>query len=164
MKMKSFCILAIAILTVSVLLMNCASIVHGTKQDIAIASSPESADVSIVNDGGEKVFTGKTPSTATLKRGNEYDVLINLSGYQESKIHISKEFDAIYLGNILCGGIIGLIVDASNGAMYKLEPGEINVTLMTASIDKNTKETYAVLRAVDFDGELREIVIPLIKS
>ncbi|MBN2105389.1 PEGA domain-containing protein [bacterium] len=156
--------LIIAILTVSLVLMNCASIIHGTQQDVIISSSPQAADVSITNDGGATVFTGKTPTTATLQRKSAYTVKINLDGYQESMVQINKEFDPTYLGNLICGGVLGLIIDAANGAMYKLEPGEINVSLVTASIGENTKEIYAVLKAVDFDGELRTIVIPLIQS
>ena len=32
-------------------------------------------------------------------------------------------------GNLVLGGVIGLGVDAISGAMFKLEPGEINVNL-----------------------------------
>ena len=89
---------------------------------------------------------------------------INLAGYQEARIHISKEFDPLFLGNLLCGGVIGMIVDASNGAMNKLTPESINVTLVTASIENGTKEVYAVCRIIDDEGQLKTMVIPLIKS
>jgi len=160
---KTFLIVALSII-VSSFFLSCASIVHGTKQDVSITSSPEAAKVTVKTAGGVIAFTGNTPATVKLARKDEYDVFINLSGYQETKVHINKEFDAIYLGNILCGGIIGLIIDASNGAMNKLEPNVINVTLVTASIDKNTKEMYAVFRAMDSQGQLRTLVIPLIES
>ncbi len=160
---KSILIVALS-LSISFLLFNCASIIHGTMQDVSISSSPESADVTVKTAVGVISFTGKTPATVKLARKNEYDVFINLAGYQEAKVHINKQFDALYLGNLVCGGVIGLIIDAANGAMNKLEPNVINVTLMTASIDKNTKETYAVFRAMDSEGQLRTLVIPLIKS
>lgn len=160
---KSILVLALTIL-VSSFFMNCASIVHGTKQDISISSSPEAADVTVKTAGGVVSFTGKTPATVQLARKNEYDVFIKLAGYQETTVHINKEFDALFIGNLLCGGIIGMIVDASNGAMNKLAPEVINVTLVTASIDNATKEIYAVFRAMDSEGQLRTLVIPLIKA
>ena len=130
-----FFLFTVLILVLLSLFVGCATIIHGTKQPISINSSPDQGDIVVTREGGVVVFNGKTPTTCELQRKFEYDVTINLAGYQESKIHISKEFDAIYLGNILCGGIIGLIIDASNGAMYKLAPETINVTLITASID-----------------------------
>ncbi len=70
---------------------NCASIIHGTKQDVTITSSPIAADVTVKTTGGVISFTGKTPATVTLARKDAYDVFINLSGYQETKVHINKE-------------------------------------------------------------------------
>jgi len=156
--------LAMFTILFSLFFMSCASIIHGTKQDISITSSPEAADLTVKTAGGVVSFTGKTPATVKLRRKNEYDVFINLAGYQEAKVHINKNFDALYLDNIVCGGIIGLIIDASNGAMNKLEPNVINVTLVTASINEGTKEIYAVFRAMDSEGQLRTLVIPLIKT
>ena len=144
--------------------MGCASIVHGTKQPVSINSTPTQADFEVKTEGGTIVFQGKTPATATLERKNSYDVTINLAGYQEARIHISKEFDPLFLGNLLCGGVIGMIVDASNGAMNKLTPESINVTLVTASIENGAKEVYAVCRIIDDEGQLKTMVIPLIKS
>ncbi|UCB51886.1 MAG: PEGA domain-containing protein [Candidatus Zixiibacteriota bacterium] len=144
--------------------LTCATIMHGTKQDVSISSSPDQAEVEVMTAGGVVVFTGNTPVTTKLQRKHEYDVFINLAGYQEAKVHISKEFDSIYLGNILCGGIIGMIIDAANGAMNKLEPDVISVTLVTALLDEQTRETYAVFRALDSDGQLRTLVIPLVKT
>jgi len=160
--LKAILILPLTIVIAS-LFFSCASLMHGTKQDISITSSPEAADVQVKTAGGVVAFTGQTPATVKLARKDEYDVFINLAGYQESTVHINKEFDSIYLGNILCGGIIGLIIDASNGAMYNLAPEVINVTLVTALIDKDTKETYAVFRSMDSQGQLRTLVIPLIE-
>ena len=44
--------------------------------------------------------------------------------------------DGWFLGNLIFGGIIGIIIDASNGAMYKLNPDQI-----IAQLGKSTSET-----------------------
>jgi hypothetical protein len=162
-RVKSLIVLFLIIL-ITTFFVGCATIMHGTTQEVSITSSPEAADVTVKTAGGVISFTGITPATVELPRKDEYDVFINLAGYQEETVHINKEFDSIYLGNILCGGIIGLIIDASNGAMNKLEPSVINVSLVTASVDQNNKQTYAVFRAMDHEGQLRTLVIPLIKA
>jgi hypothetical protein len=146
------------------LITGCATILHGTDQEVYVDSSPKSAKVEIKTSGGVSVFNGLTPARVELDRDRSYDVFVNLEGYQQSVVHISREFDALYLGNIICGGIIGLIIDAANGAMYKLEPESINVTLVTASLDGYSKKTYAVLRTLDAEGQLRTMVVPLIPS
>lgn len=150
--------------TIPILTIRCASIIHGTKQEVSISSSPEAAEVVVKTAGGVISFSGKTPASVSLPRKSEYDVFVNLKGYQEAKVHINKEFDALYLGNIVCGGIIGLIIDAANGAMNKLEPDVVSVTLAVASVGKGEKSTYVVFRAIDADGQLRNLVLPLIKS
>ncbi len=147
-----------------ILLSGCASIIHGTRQEVTINSTPPEGDVVVKKEGGVEVFQGRTPATCTLERKYTYDVTINLAGYQEAKVHISKDMDPIYLGNVICGGIIGLVVDAVNGAMYKLVPEIIQVTLVEASINHGESEVYVVCRIVDDEGQLRTLVFPLIKA
>lgn len=153
-------LLGMSLVILSVLA-SCASIVSGTKQEISVKSTPTEAEVIVTGSGGQVAFTGKTPAVAELPRKSEYDVEIKLAGYQTETVHIAKGFNGWYLGNIICGGIIGLIVDAVNGAMYKLEPGEISVNLMTAQKSDGTTETYAVLQAVDAEHQLRTQIVPL---
>jgi len=159
-----FTIVATLLLGLIVLLSSCASIIHGTRQEVTINSTPPEGDVVVKKEGGVEVFQGRTPATCTLERKYAYDVTINLAGYQEAKVHISKEFDPIYLGNLICGGIIGLVVDAVNGAMYKLVPETISVTLVQASINNGESEVYVVCRIVDDEGQLRTLAFPLIKA
>lgn len=145
-------------------IISCATIVNGTKQDVSISSDPPKASIKVMGPGGQEAYTGVTPATVKLRRKNEYDVFITLEGYKEEKVHINKEFNAWFLGNLICGGIIGIIIDATNGAMNKLEPGVINVSLATAYNDDGTREFYAYFRAVDSEGQLRTLLVPLVKS
>lgn len=158
------CIFVTLLFGLIALLSGCASIIHGTRQEVTINSTPPQGDVVVKKEGGVEVFQGATPATCTLERKYSYDVTINLAGYQEAKVHISKEFDPIYLGNIICGGVIGLVIDAVNGAMYKLVPETISVSLVQASIDNGESEVYVVCRIVDDEGQLRTLAFPLIKA
>jgi hypothetical protein len=60
---------AIATTIAAFALTGCASIFNGQTQPVTITSVPEGADVSVVNAAGEKIHTGQTPITLTLKRG-----------------------------------------------------------------------------------------------
>nr|WP_288933336.1 PEGA domain-containing protein [uncultured Allomuricauda sp.] len=135
MKIK---ITTIGILTL--IMSSCASIVHGPTQTVDFNSQPSGATITI--DGKE---FGKTPQSIELRRkgrekGNrtrkqQYYVKIALDGYYPYELKLKREMDGWFLGNLLFGGLIGIIVDASNGAMYKLSPNQV-----IAQMNKNTNE------------------------
>jgi len=143
------------------LLAGCATIISGTKQNISISSTPSSASVDVRTMGGLPVFSGTTPTSCKLPRKDEYLVTIKLAGYNESKIAIGKSFNEWAIGNLLCGGIIGIILDAVDGAMWKLEPGTIHIELVKA-VSNGRTTTYAVIGALDDEGQLRTIAIPML--
>jgi len=147
----------------ALLIASCASIFTGTSANVSISSTPTKADVVIETRAGLKVMTGETPMTTKLSRKNEYTVTIKLDGYKEQKISIDHTFNGWYLGNLICGGIIGLIIDAVDGAIWKLNPTEIKVTLVTAALNGKTT-IYAVLGAIDDQGQLRTLAVPLLRE
>ena len=129
---------------------SCASIVHGSKQMVDFSSQPSGAVITI--DGKEY---GKTPQAISLRRkGREkgdksakkmYNVKITLDGYYPYEMKIKREMDGWFIGNILFGGLIGIIVDSSNGAMYKLTPDQIIAQMnsnSTGMIDKKDDKVY----------------------
>ena len=60
----------------------------------------------------------------------KYIVTIKMDGYDDKIVPISCELNGWYWGNILLGGLIGmLVVDPSTGAMFKLETNFISSTL-----------------------------------
>ena len=107
-------------------LTGCATIVQGTDQRINVNSSPEGATVSV---RGEQM--GVTPTTLNLKRGRDYALLIELDGYDPITVNLDKEFDfaPAALGNLFSWGILGLVVDISNGAAYELSPDFVDANL-----------------------------------
>jgi hypothetical protein len=50
-------------------------------------------------------------------------------GYEDTYYTIDKHISGWVWGNILIGGIIGLVIDDMTGGAYKLVPTEVNVTL-----------------------------------
>lgn len=115
---------------------NCATIVGSSSYPISVNSNPTGATVSITDKKGKEVFKGISPATVTLKSSAgyfsraEYQVKIFSPGYAEQTIPVLYKLDGWYFGNLLFGGIIGmLIIDPASGAMWKLETPPINVTL-----------------------------------
>ncbi len=106
----------------------CATIVHGSKQDIGISSSPSGARVTI--DGNS---IGKTPVVTSLSRGDNHVVKIELEGYADYEGTLTKSTSGWVWGNLALGGLIGLAVDAMTGGLYNLTPEQMQATLATQS-------------------------------
>lgn len=100
----------------------CASLVSGKKQDVTIRTTPAGADVLI--DG---TIAGTTPMIANLVRKRRHEIQFKKAGYPDITKGTTRGFNWWYVGNLLFGGIIGLIVDPITGAMYKIKPEEIHV-------------------------------------
>jgi len=164
MSNKSLLTVALVIGVLVLSISGCATIIKGTSQDISIQSNPSNAKVVVKTTGGIEVFSGVTPASAKLAKKKEYIVTVTLDGYKEGTVMLSQSFEAWTIGNILCVGIIGLIVDAVDGAMWKLEPDQIMVTMATASLENGETRLYAVFYALDSNGQLRSTAIPMIKD
>jgi hypothetical protein len=155
--------LGICICLIALINAGCATIIKGSSEDIKINSTPAAAKVVIKSTGGAQVFEGTTPTTAKLSKRNEYLVTISLENYKDANVNIIKDgIEGWFWGNILCGGLIGIIVDAADGAINDLSPDEISVTLLTAYNPQNQKQTlYAVFQAYDNEGNLRHMLYPM---
>ena len=134
-----------AILVGMVLLLStgCATVIHGTRQDVGISSTPTGASVTIDN-----LQSGTTPVFAKLKRKENHVVRITLPGYQSMDLTLTSSVSGWVWGNIAIGGLIGLAVDAISGGMYKLSPEELSASLGTTSagaVTKNADGIYIVV-------------------
>lgn len=117
-------------------LMSCATIVSKSSWPFSVQTDPPGADIVITNKHGIEIFRKKTPAALLLKSGagffskESYVLTLNMAGYDTKKINLDCKINGWYFGNILIGGIIGmLIVDPATGAMYKLDRDAITETL-----------------------------------
>jgi hypothetical protein len=126
-------------------LTGCCSIIHGTRQDVGISSAPTGAMVKIDN-----VSSGNTPVVAKLTRKDNHFVRVELSSYQPFDMTLTRSVSGWVWGNIVFGGLIGLAVDAIDGAFYNLSPEQVSATLAAnhASVSKTGDGIYlfAVLK------------------
>lgn len=147
--MKLF--LTTACLAAALTMTGCASIFSGTTQTLTFKSVPDAANITITNKLGEKIHTGSTPATVTLKRGNGYfkpagyQVTFSKEGFQTKTVQVKATINGWYIANIIFGGLIGfLIVDPITGAMYTLSPSDINTLLDAAQLSTTKKEQQSL--------------------
>jgi len=119
----------VACMLLSLLVLGCASIIHGTKQTVRFQTTPTECTVDVTDALGTNYGYCTTPCSMELKRKREYKVSISKEGYETAELTIERKSDGWIWGNILFGGIIGIIVDFSNGAAYKLSPDELTASL-----------------------------------
>lgn len=142
----------ISSLAILLLTSSCATIVSGSKQNVKFASNPSSAKIFI-----DEVEVGKTPFEIKLARKSEHQVLIKLEGYQTYQTTLTKKFNGWFVGNILIGGLIGLIIDPITGAMYNLSPGEINAEMAKGTAFNYKKGEVYVAIALQIDSNWEKI-------
>ncbi len=124
----------------------CATIVHGTKQDVYVTSNPSGAVVRMQG------IATTTPGVLTLDRKHERYVLVfEKEGYQPVEIKLRRTIDGWFFGNLLIGGLVGIVIDFVNGSAYKLTPGEVDVVFgeTGANLKRFKKGDIAVF--VDMD-------------
>lgn len=105
-------------------LISCATIMKGSSQEINFSSNPSGAQIKI-----NGTSLGSTPAVLKLKTGDEHSVRLELNGYMPYETKISKSLSGWMWGNIVFGGIPGLVVDFITGAVYKLSPEQISAQL-----------------------------------
>jgi hypothetical protein len=139
---------AVAVCLSAVLTVNCGSIVHQTTQQVHVNSEPAGAAVTVACGDVSNDPKLVTPAVVTLHRKPEYcGIKLNKEGYAEKELKFGRQMSGWYLGNLIFGGIIGLIVDAANGAMWNRttpmnateKAGEVNTSLDASSAAPGSK-------------------------
>jgi uncharacterized protein YceK len=126
---------SVVVLAACSLLTGCASIISGRNADIAIDSYPSNAHVIIHDSDGRQVASLNTPGVVSLKRNRRYflparyTATIEAPGFAPAQVPIRSTMNPWIVGNIVIGGIPGLIVDNATGAAWKPIQSEIHSQL-----------------------------------
>jgi len=126
-----------ALLTLFLLmaLNGCATIMHGTTQDIDVKSDPAGADLLV--DGQQQY---KSPAVITMKRKDDHIVEVSQEGYKKEAVAIKGVLSWSVAGDFLAGGAIGYGIDAATGAQRRLEPEKVEVRLRPLTTQEDRDE------------------------
>lgn len=140
--MKGFTWITYAIL-IAATCSGCATIVSSSTQPIQFTTLPSGA--SVIVDG---MHLGTTPGTYALERGVDHIVELNLAGFEPASMQLRREINGWVWGNIVFGGVIGVVVDVATGAIYKLTPEAVEASLGESSAVSYTGEDGQLLVSV----------------
>lgn len=127
MKNNNNKFIKLVIATSCTIISGCASIVSTSQYPVRVDSSIPGATVSIKDKYGAEVQKITTPAIVTLSSGGgwksaSYMFDFEKEGYESVTETIAADINGWYWGNIVFGGIIGLLlVDPATGAMWKLK-------------------------------------------
>jgi hypothetical protein len=143
------------------LALGCATIIHGSSQDIQVASSPDNAEIWI--DGARM---GTTPTKLTLSRKHEHNITVKKEGFKDVSVSIENATSAWIVGNIVFGGIPGCAIDLITGGAYDLKPERVDINMTkiaaldgeTIRVDQARLDQIKEMRFLDENG-LPELVV-----
>lgn len=136
-KIFRMCVGSVVAIPLVIGVTGCASIIKGGMQTVNIRSTPSEAKATISTLGGVAIVSQNTPCMVSLKRGDgffqkgSYRLVVEKPGYQKFETEIRGQINGWYLGgNFVFGGLIGwFIVDPATGAMWTLQPEEVDANL-----------------------------------
>ena len=159
MKLNPFfskVVTVLGISAVSFLSFSCSTIINGSKQDVYINSSENNATIKI--DGND---VGSVPLKIKLRRGQNHMIEISKPGFQTYRFTTTNNLNGWVFGNLLCGGVVGIIVDFASGNAYDIEPDHINATLYkaTAQMKNYSTEDFSIFYIQNADGKTIEPLV-----
>lgn len=108
-----------------VVLSGCATITGGSgQQKVKVASDPPGARV--VVDGRS---CGVTPTTLSLDRKVNHRIQLEKSGYALAETDLRPGVNPWIFGNVIIGGLIGVVVDLATNSDRRLYPKEVEAHL-----------------------------------
>ena len=111
----------------------CATVVGGTTQEVFIESEPTGAACKVDRMGANVAVVNSTPGRVNVSRSKETMIVsCTRDGYEQSNEVLVSSFTGATVGNILLGGVVGIVVDAASGANNKY-PDRIMIVMTPAS-------------------------------
>jgi hypothetical protein len=105
------------------LLGGCATLTTSSSQTVTMTTEPAGAACTFKRDGQVIGVVNPTPGSLSVSKSHTaIDVACTKEGFVDSTGSVGSKFQAMTFGNILFGGIIGIVVDAASGATAEYEP------------------------------------------
>ncbi|GAA4014277.1 hypothetical protein GCM10022408_29320 [Hymenobacter fastidiosus] len=158
-------------LAATLLLSNsCATIVSKSRYPVAFSSEPPGATFTVKDIDDREVFSGTTPTVVPLRSGagyfekQSYTITFSKPGFDSKTMTIDADFNGWYVGNLVFGGFIGLlIVDPLTGAMYRINDTQVQATLVTSGqgMAPTTEGGLQIVSLQDVPLNLRDKLEPI---
>lgn len=113
----------------------CATVMKGTTQKISVNTNPQGAACEVSRDGAKLASLTQTPATVEVSR-DKSELSFSCTKAPEhpdaTAYTVESKFNGATLGNILLGGVVGVVVDASTGSNYSY-PENVTIDLIAGA-------------------------------
>jgi len=141
-------------LLAAIVLPACSTITEGPSQGMLVTTDPPGARCEVKQRGEVIETIEQTPGTVVVHK-SPFDITIDCtrSGHFPGAAVVDSRMDNMTYGNLLIGGAVGLIVDASTGA-WNQYPRTVRIRMMPQvgigpAVGTGSVEFSARLNAVD---------------
>jgi hypothetical protein len=140
----SFIMIALATLSA------CATVTSGTDHTLLVETDPAGASCLLRRDGANIGAVNPTPNAVRISK-SRHDISVNCekADHEPTSRTVSASFQAMTLGNVLIGGVVGLAADLASGAAITY-PESVKVVLWPRSFPN------AVARDAFFEARLAD--------
>jgi hypothetical protein len=147
----------------------CASILSKNQYPVSINSNPTGAKITIANKQGQLIATGTTPYMVTLsaKSGaysaGSYTLTLEKDGHPITRSQLNATLDGWYIGNILFGGLLGiLVIDPITGSMWKLP--QSHIVNLSNNFTKANQPSLQVIELAQLTQDQKYNLIPILNK
>ncbi|ODT98937.1 MAG: hypothetical protein ABS83_03360 [Rhodospirillales bacterium SCN 65-16] len=149
----------VAVMALGFVASACATVVGGTTQDVLVESQPPGAECKVDRLGANIGVVKPTPGRVNIARSKD-NVIVSCTqeGYEQSNEVLVSSFTGATVGNLLLGGLVGVVVDAASGANNKY-PDRVLIVLTPASFpsDEARDAHFAGIKSRIEEGANAEI-------
>lgn len=148
--------LSVAMLATVVLasLPGCATIIRGSSQAVTASTQPPGALCEFKRPHAPSVIANPTPQTVTLEKSkDDVTVVCRKEGYLDASSDLRSEFEGWTFGNIIFGGLIGVVVDAGSGAMHDYPQSMTLVLIPKEFASKGDRDQFFSERRAEIDKQ-----------
>lgn len=122
-------------------LSGCASIVSGSSQNINLSTNPPASVICDVKNERGEWKVSPIPGSLLLKRSKSpLSIKCEGAGYY-GEYSKGGELEGWTVGNILFGGIVGLVIDAGTGAMFSYDDAIVVPVKLKDPFEQNSSST-----------------------
>lgn len=131
----------------AMVLAGCATITRGTRQPLYFTGAKEAPAVKVTLSDGQNCAL---PCTLRVKRKADLEATISAEGFKSATVQIphSNTGTVALLGNVVIGGVVGIVIDLTNDSLYGHKSNAFRIKLVpTSSADNSSVETIKASKA-----------------
>jgi hypothetical protein len=143
----------------------CATVTTGTSQSVTIDTNPTGAVCTLARNNETVAIINPTPGTVSVTKSmRDISVLCKKEGYLDGDAVLSSKLQAMTFGNILIGGVFGVLIDAGSGAMSRYQPVLAMTLVPKEFVSVDAREAFFETMKTECNTEYSRTIESISKS